>query len=385
MEDKDIRMDNKMPLLKPNQSDLSETVDCKLINYVLELLASAVIVIGDDKNILMANKRAEQMFGVVQGELSGTPAGSIFMPDDRDIFLSNILKLTRKNGEFETEAMLLKRDGSSFMALISSSYMKIGGDAFVVVITQDISGLKGIEKALNQSERMAFLGRMLDDISHQIRNPIFSIGGFARRLSNTGGNRQDYVRVILDECKRLELLVTTLTEFIQMPRLSAKPTHIHQILEAVKEQALLVAENFGVDLSCVVSNQIDLNSTALADISALKKAVEACVTNACEAYTENGNEKKVEIKLMPSDLLDYHLLITIKDYGMGIRSSLLEKVFDPFFSAKSGHIGMGLTFAKRIMDEQYGRIVIASEYKEGTTLSLYLVHERRRSIRTKLM
>ncbi len=380
------RIEHKqVSLPRSEPDDVAKSIDCKLINYVLELLASAIIVIGEDRNILMANKRAEQMFGSGDNRLPGTPAEELFMPDDRNIFLSNILNLTRKAGEFETEAMLMKRDGSSFMALISSSYMKIGGDAFVVVITQDISGLKGIEKVLNQSERMAFLGRMLDDISHQIRNPVFSIGGFARRLLNAGGNRQDYVTVILDECKRLELLVTTLTEFIQMPRLSARPTSAQQISEAIQGEAMAIAESFGAMLSVVVSSGLEMNTTALADISALKKAVAAGVKNACESYAENDSKKIVELRIMPSDLVDYQLLITIKDYGMGIRASLLDKVFDPFFSAKSGHIGMGLTFAKRIQEEQYGRIAIASEYKKGTTLSLYLVHERRRSIRTKLV
>lgn len=91
-----------------------------------------------------------------------------------------------------------------------------------MVTVRDISRLKGLERILRRSERLAFLGRMLDDISHQIRNPVLSIGGFARRLAKMDIPRQEYVRVILDEAARLELLLETLTSFIGLPR--ARPT-----------------------------------------------------------------------------------------------------------------------------------------------------------------
>ena len=77
--------------------------------------------------------------------------------------------------------------------------------------------------------------------------------------------------------------------------------------------------------------------------------------------------------------------IKIIDEGCGINADYLSSVTSHFFTKKRKHIGMGLTFAQRIIDEQDGELTIDSVEGEGTSVTFFLKKERRRPIRTKKM
>lgn len=350
-----------------------------LLSSIFDLLNSAVLIVFEDNVITMSNKRAESLFREQTGGLKGLPFSELFMPDDRDILLPNILHLTHSTGEYEGEAMLRRRDGSTFMALLATSSCNCNGHRAAIIIINDISRLKGIERILSQSERMAFWGAMLNDISHQIRNPVLAIGGFARRLANMDVLRKDYVQVILNESSRLELLLSTLTEYIDMPRPIAGPTPISKVIEVIIPEVQRLVDGYGMTLNfqCVDGACVQ---DCVIDIQAFQKALTECVKNACEACAETENNV-IELFVKPSDRELYNVLFELRDYGQGIRPQILPKVFDPFFSTKSGHIGMGLTFARRLVDEQAGHMVIESKTNVGTVVKFYFVRERRRSIR----
>ncbi|UKL12871.1 two-component system sensor histidine kinase NtrB [Dissulfurimicrobium hydrothermale] len=362
--------------------------DSRLISMIFDSINGAIILVDEGGLISSANRRAIEMFSADDRDLVGLPFKALFMPEDRDILAENVINITRRDGEFETEAMLLKRDSGFFMGLVSTSMLETGEGKAVVVIVHDITKLKGLERLLSKSERMIFLGHMLDDISHQIRNPILTIGGFARRLAKIDMPKRDYVQVILEECMRLELLLSTLTEFIRLAKPDPRPIPVGSVIDElasiVKEAAL---EN---GLKHNVSMQEGLNGTEeiLVDVAAFKKAVIAGLLNACESYYEkcrSDGSGVVDLEVRPSDQPPWTLMFVISDQGDGIRPSIMPHVFDPFFTTKTGHIGMGLTFAKRIQEEQGGHIEIRSEFGKGSSLYLYLLSERRRAVRTQLL
>jgi PAS domain S-box-containing protein len=352
------------------------------VEHLLEIINSAIIVVDHHDRIVLANSKAAKMFGVDLGRLEGNSITALFMPDDRRILAQNILKITRTEGEFEGEAMLLRGDGTSFIGLLATSSWPQKEGLGAVIIIHNITRLKGIERLLKKSERMAFLGRMLDDISHQIRNPVLAIGGFARRIANMELPRQDYAEIILDESARLETLLSTLTEFINLPRPKPEPIPIRRILERIEPHLKSLTEEHG---AAWVSRCPDhmLKDTAMVDLTTFEQAVEAAVANACEAYEDRDGEHVVELEVGPADTEPWACVFTVRDKGAGIRSQILSYVFDPFFSTKTGHIGMGLTFAKRILEEQAGDVSIDSSLDKGTSVMLYLTKDRRRNLRVR--
>ncbi len=373
----------------------------KIILKLLETINCAILIVNKDGYIILSNAKAREIFhpqnsGAEIGSphlLEGINVKKFFLPDDHEFFLPNIFKITETQGEFEGEALLTTLDGRRFFALLSTNKCQIEGGRGIVFTIHDITNLKHIEKTLKKSERLAFLGRMLHDISHQIRNPILSIGGFARRIKeikDVDKKGKKYAEVILHECMRLELLLERLTEFLNMPRPNLRPVEakeLRPILNDAADEALTKAQVDGEieiiwnDLSNKITRKI------LIDKEMLKHAITQIIINALESYKENAaiNNKHIIITIMPAtqELDEWSYIITIEDNGIGIKEENLSKVFDPFFTTKTGHIGMGLTLSKRIIDELYGDIDITSTPSKGALIKIYLNKDRRRLIRQK--
>jgi signal transduction histidine kinase len=73
--------------------------------------------------------------------------------------------------------------------------------------------------------------------------------------------------------------------------------------------------------------------------------------------------------------------VSISDRGEGIPKKNRDRIFEPFFSTRPDRVGLGLTFAKRVVEEQGGNIRVESRLKKGTTITLTFPKDRRRRLR----
>ena len=97
--------------------------------------------------------------------------------------------------------------------------------------------------------------------------------------------------------------------------------------------------------------------------------------NACEAMREDGKiliEEKIVYPDSSEDSFKKAVQISICDNGPGISESMHKKIFQPFFSSKEEGSGLGLSIAKRIIDEHGGKITFESEVNTGTTFIIQL-------------
>jgi len=363
-------------------------MDPELISILLEIINCAILVVDPEGTIILSNTKAKGVFcpdatPEVTG-LEGLPIEMIFMPEDRGTFLPNILKITVSRGEFEGEALLKDLSGKSFFAIIATSVCHLNDKKAIIFTIHDITSLKSIEKAFKKDKRLTYLGRMLDDISHQIRNPVVTIGGFARRMMNMEGEHKRYAGIILSECTRLELLLSKLTEFVNLPRPKPRPVSLEHLIPLVKDPAAETAQSFSGTISWQLPDPIP-EKKVLVDDAVVPKVIVPIVENAFEAYEKKSRRLQVSIAINIWREGRFPCYIEITDKGIGIDPKTLQKVFDPFFTTKTGHIGMGLTFVKRIVDELYGEITVQSEYGTGTTTTIALSGDRRRIIRRRIL
>ena len=355
-----------------------------LIGDILSIIHNAILIINAKNRIVFVNSRTALMFKASVEQLLGLNFDQLFMAEDRTIMVPNIVKLTKQEQEFETEAMLQCRDGSTFMGLVSSSFFQWEKEEGVAVTIHDISSMKALERKLKHSERINFLGRMLDDISHHIRNPVLVIGGFAKRLEEQQPNHK-YLNPILKEASRLESLLNTLNAFIKLPDPDPRRISIEQVVKAAEHALCPLVLERGARWRSEWAESL-LPKTVLLDLDLLLRALEAAVINSCEAYSNaEAGEKIVLFRLFANDDPIWPYAIQIVDYGMGITDDDLPYIFSHFFGKKTENIGMGMTFAQRILEEQQGRITIDSTPGEGTCVTFLLTSERRRALRIERM
>lgn len=351
-----------------------------LSHTILTIINNAIIIVGSDDIITFANHKAAAMFRTGHvSHLVGQSVFRLFMPDDQEIMAPNLLHLARNSADFEEEVMLLRFDGARFIALISTSQFHVEDRSSVILSIHNVSGLKGIEKALKHTERVASLGRMLDDINHQIRNPVSVIGGFAHRLLKREGTDNRYAQAILDEAERLESLLDTLRAFSQVPPPKVAPVTLSALTHEITTHIGPRAAEAGVPLQVHCPEELAAATVSI-DLSLLLQAITAVVDNACEASEAGQHAVTMEISHSGKSL-PYRISIT--DHGCGIEALDQNKVFAPFFTRKTRHHGMGLTLAQKIITEQGGEMIIESSPGQGCVAHLFLTSERRRPIRTK--
>lgn len=354
----------------------------ELIEDLLNIINNSVIVTDSESRIVTANVRTEKMFSISIDNLRGQLISQLFMPEDVEILVANILSIAKSKGEFEGEAMLRRSDGTVFLAMVAVSLFEWGenmeGMAFTI---HDLTELKEVESSLRRSERIAFLGHLIDDLSHQIRNPVTAIGGFARRL-DAEECCSPKARAILSESLRLENLLDRLNDFITLRCPESKTFLVGEFIELAKDRLGEVARSRQCRLDVEYDDQLK-HELLLVDSHLLLSAFEEIVINSCESYENIDGDRRILFKVELSEDQSLPYVMRIIDHGEGISDEHLTQAFSHFHSNKTKHIGMGLTLAKRIVEEQKGKLTISSEVGKGTTVSCYLLKERRRSIRTK--
>jgi nitrogen-specific signal transduction histidine kinase len=143
-------------------------------------------------------------------------------------------------------------------------------------------------------------------------------------------------------------------------------------------------KKLGCTWSCSCRDNL-YDKILLMDKSLFLGAILDVAQNSCEAYfqTTSGVEKLVTCEVLHNDEDTFPFTFKIIDSGAGIAGHMQEHVFSHFYTDKTGHIGMGLTFARRIIEEQGGTMTIESQPGNGTTVNIRVIRERRRSLRIK--
>ncbi len=208
---------------------------------------------------------------------------------------------------------------------------------------------KRLEADLRREDRLRVMGRVVAGIAHEIRNPLNSIRltirVLARRL-HSEPTAEEPISLITSEIDRLDALLKSLLVFRpdEPQRLRQQP------LEPILERTLALvkphAQEHGVTIRVAAPRQV----TALVDGDYLQQALMNVLLNAIDASGEKGS---VEV-MMRSD--NGHVEIDIEDSGPGLTPEQRERIFEAFYTTKSGGTGLGLAVTKTLLEKMGGTI-----------------------------
>jgi two-component system, sensor histidine kinase and response regulator len=228
--------------------------------------------------------------------------------------------------------------------------------------------IKAARDRLVEEERTEAFDQMMDEVAHEIRNPLTSIGGFARRvyenLAEDDPNK-GYVGIIIQEVGRLESMVKELVE-VKTAFISYKePSNINDLILEALEPYRERCGREGISTKMELSEQLPVLPV---DREHMKAAFKNLIENSIEAM-QNTSQK---ILTVASKIVDERLEIQICDTGKGIPKDKIKNIFDPFFTSKTIGPGLGLTFALRIIQEHRGAISVESAPGEGSAFTVTL-------------
>ena len=354
---------------------------------LLNLVPIAILVTDSHSKVLYANQHTESLFGYKKSEIEGQQIKNLFLEDDLVFFLPNILYLTLYRSGFDGEVLLQRKDGSTIIVRLFTTTFKEEGETFISFSIQEIQRLKDLERERMETERWASMGKMVEEIAHQVRNPIVSIGGFAKRLQRAFSSTQknySYLDQILQETRKLETMIRRVEDYVQTPKPSFRRESIQEVVEAALQSFAKEASQAGVSFN-LETGDLKENGQVFLDRELVIQAISHVLRNSLEALaqTSPGKERKtVTITLFARA---ENIGVSISDKGHGIPRKNLKLIFEPFFSTRPDHVGLGLTFVRRVIGEHGGEVQVESRLNKGTTITLTFPKDRRRKIRRELI
>ncbi|MBI4688754.1 MAG: PAS domain S-box protein [Nitrospirae bacterium] len=249
--------------------------------------------------------------------------------------------------------------------LTSSSPVFDPGGEFVgtVHVVRDITELDNLRDKLAAAERMAALGEVAAKVAHEIRNPLVSVGGFARRLEGKlDGNLKEYAGIISKEVGRLEDILKEILGFVKEARLVKERIDINEIINDI----ILLTETEVKERGIRLVREATGTLQVLVDPNRIKDALLNIFNNAIQALTTNGT---ITVKTYSAE---DSAVVEIGDTGPGIDEKDLPFIFSPFYTTKAAGTGLGLAITNRIIEEHKGRIEVESISGKGTTFKVFL-------------
>ena len=226
-----------------------------------------------------------------------------------------------------------------------------------------------IRERMLESDRLAALSSLASGMAHEIRNPLVSIGGFARRIAKLvepNSPLRGYVEVIQEEVTRLEKLLREILDFTG-ENLSYYGDH--ELAKLIEDTLILVQRDLDAN-KIKVAREFAQLPRLHCDDRQMKQVFYNLFQNAIQAMPHGGT---LSIRTFPVERPDgLYAAASIADTGSGIPMEVLHNIFNPFFSTKDYGTGLGLAIAQRIISRHYGQIEVNNEIGKGVTFIVTL-------------
>jgi signal transduction histidine kinase len=222
------------------------------------------------------------------------------------------------------------------------------------------------ERRLVLGERLATIGRLAAVLAHEIRTPLTSIGGFARRVlarTPVDDPRHEELEIIVEEVERVERIIEEVLGYTRLSSPAYSPSDVNA--EIVRLLAALQDEFDRRSLRLVLALSPDI-PPILVDIVQISQAVTNLVVNAMEAMSGKGT------LTVSTELQGAFVEIVVSDTGCGIAAEHYEKLFSPFFTTKVTGTGLGLPVVAQVVQNHYGSVTFESLAGTGTAFRVRL-------------
>ncbi len=321
-------------------------------------------------NILIFNEGASRILGYRPEEVIGKMKASDFYPNKGAHQIKQLIYCSSHGGvgileNYETVAR--HQDGTLVPIWQSARLLRKGGQEFGIVgYFRDLRERKRLEEELVRNERLATLGRMVAHVSHEIKNPLAVIGGFAQqceRQTDLPPENRRKLKIIHEEVQRLEKFLADLASFGRTAPTQKVPGDILALIQEVAEFMQGDFQEKKVEFCLQAPGNLPLLPF---DPGQMRQVLLNLWKNSLEAMPRGG------VITVSAAVRGDHLVLTLQDTGQGIPPEHLKSLFTPFFSTKEGGTGLGLTICRGLIAQHQGEIEFASEVDRGTTCTIRL-------------
>ncbi|HEY7406066.1 MAG TPA: ATP-binding protein [Candidatus Angelobacter sp.] len=350
------RLGRQMRDVKEVFSALKENLDQMMAN-----LQDGVMLFTSDLNVVLVSASAERYIGKPRGEILGRQPAEIFSPASR--LGRAILEAFASRTPLAAEEIENEQGRNIQIAL---DFIEERGERIGALLTlRDAESVHRIEDEIELSRRLAAIGRLTSGVAHEVKNPINAIvvhlEVLRQKMKEIDPDTRRHVDVIGSEIQRLDRVVQTLVDFTRPVELRLSDTDLRKVVEDVVLLASPAAERHNV----AIERQASQDALPVRiDVDLVKQAILNIVLNGLQAMPDGGQLR------IHSRREGDGALLTVRDQGSGIPENIRDKVFNLYFTTKSGGSGIGLAMAYRVVQLHHGSVEFTSIMEHGTTFYL---------------
>ena len=344
----------------------------------------AIIQVNEWGEVIEWNPQAQIMLGWSRSEAVGQSIGNLHVPkgyQPRYLEMNEKLRQQPMIGErFEFDAVC--KDGRTIKTEVSMTGVRSRGGNVFNLFVRDITQKLEAEEQLRQAQKMEAVGQLTGGIAHDFNNMLTVITGTIEILAEAVADKPQLAAVaklISEAADRGAELTSHLLAFARKQPLQPRDTDINTLMwNSAKLLRPAIGENIEIELRPTKDAW-----PALIDANQLITALLNLAVNARDAMAGSGKLTletrnvvldeaycRVHGDVTPGN----YVMIAVSDTGHGMPKSILDKVFDPFFSTKPAGkgTGLGLSMVYGFVKQSGGHIKAYSEEGHGTTIKMYL-------------
>jgi len=333
---------------------------------LVEHMPIGLVATDDRQRVTSLNHVAGTTLGLSAEAVMGENAADV-LPEDLWQMLND---LDMEKGVVEKEIDCAVGEAEMIPLEISATSLSDENGTFLgfVLLFKDLSEVRSLRKEIARSQRLASVGRLAAGVSHEIRNPLSSIKGFAtyfkERYHDVPENQQ-ISNLMIQEVDRLNRVVGQLHEFSRPIKISRKSIPVEAFLKNSLKLIERQASEAKIDIKTRFDPEIE---TAFFDSDRINQVLLNLYLNAIESMGNEGTMTVTLEKNMKKDSIE----IRVSDTGTGISENDLAHIFDPYFTTKASGTGLGLAIVHNIVEAHGGEIKVKSRLGQGTTAIILL-------------
>jgi len=336
----------------------------------LSSIGDAVVGTDADRHVTLLNRAAEGLCGWSDQAARGQPLDQVIR------LVDPLTRQPRSGPDLQGDSILLSRDGAEHRVDHSSAPIMGEDEAEQghVLVFRDVTEQRRLEQAVQNNQRLESLGQLAAGIAHDFNNMlgvIMASSSRAIREVSDPSLARDLLGDIEDTCERATSLTRQLLTFAQGGAPVRKPCDVVALVKDAISFSLR-----GNATECVIEWDENIWPAEL-DAGQVTQVLSNLTLNARDAMRGEGTinvsvkNARLEGGLLPVPEGDY-IEISIQDHGEGIPRHHLELIFDPYFSTKPGHQGLGLASSYSVIRRHGGLLRVESRPGVGSTFLIYL-------------
>ncbi len=250
-----------------------------------------------------------------------------------------------------------------------STPIEYQGRRAVLFTMMDVTKTREMERLLNIQDRMASLGRVAAGIAHEIRNPLSGINLYLNALEKlVEENEPEKMREILSRIQTVSSKIESVIKRVMDFSKPSEPRLVQVDIRKPVEDALglcsVMLRKSGITVETDLAEGL---SPCHADPQLIEQVILNLLTNAAEAMKDQEKERKLEVSTSGQG---NDIFITVSDTGPGIPPSQRQKIFDPFYTTKTGSTGIGLSLSSRIVEDHGGSLNVSDSSSGGASFTI---------------